>query len=138
MPRSSFRTALRAGAATPELAERRRQVGLPVHLEPDRMVDALVRKHLAAAGLRPEGAEAGVGAVGGETEPNRELDLGLRHREGDHQRELRVSDQAPDPLDRPGRFNSLDASGSFLPSTSETVTKRERASGVSSSGTRPK
>ena len=38
----------------------------------------------------------------------------------------------------PGRSSSFCDSGRLLPSTSETVWKRLRASGVSSSGTRPK
>ena len=119
--------------------ERAGQVAGASDVETDRVLDVLVREHLPASGLRPEPAEGRVAAV------DRELErLGKprpRRRVMQNGTIIAISGSPIRRLIRssaPGRARSFRESGSLRPSTSETVSNRLRASGVSSSGTSEK
>ena len=128
-----------AGLRTPltQLLEGPLEISLAVDLEADGVRHVLLLEHAPAAALRPQPEQVGVAAVGRQAEPDRQLDLVRRHREG-----VNASSGFPIMLrirrTAPGRARSLRASGSLRPSTSETVENRLRASGVSRSGTSPK
>jgi hypothetical protein len=69
--------------------------------------DALLGEHAPAARFRPEPLELWVGAVERDPQPDRELDLVGRRREGEKERELRLCDERLDPLDRAGAREEL-------------------------------
>ena len=99
------------GRGRPLLAHRHHGVGDLVEvvqvLVPERMTNSLLGEQAAAAGLRPEVHESGVGTVHRDPERHGEVTLELRRVVGDEVAERPVRDQAGDAAEEPGPFEQL-------------------------------